>query len=207
MIGYLGNVALVSANLAYDPCSAGIQAFPASCRARHGCERVHNMLIEKEKICEVCQDKVVRLGFSVKDRSTGGLIQYGDDLVYLHGGYGGAFPKVELAMEGRRVGDHVTLELSPDEGYGLRRSELVLTLPSDEFADEMPETGEAVDGQLPDGRSMTFTVSAVADGQITLDGNHPFAGKHLVFAFEVLEIRASTEAERSAGFAFDAMFC
>lgn len=165
------------------------------------------MLISSKKCCEISQDTVVRLGFRVKDMGNGELLQYGTDLVYLHGGYGGAFPKVELAMEGRLVGDRVTLRLSPEEGYGHRRPELVFTLPSEGFAGHVPLPGDAVDGQLPDGRSMTFTVSAVGEGNITLDGNHPFAGRHLQFVFEVLDVRDSTDAERAAGFAFDGMFC
>jgi FKBP-type peptidyl-prolyl cis-trans isomerase SlyD len=165
------------------------------------------MLIAAETGCEITQDRVVRLGFRVNDLLTGELLQYGDDLVYLHGGYGGAFPKVEWAMEGCRIGDVVSLELSPEEGYGVRRPELVINLPSNDFADQLPHTGEAVEGCLPDGRSMTFTVSAVTDRHINLDGNHPFAGRHLKFIFEVLDVRASLDAERSAGFAFDGMFC
>jgi FKBP-type peptidyl-prolyl cis-trans isomerase SlyD len=156
---------------------------------------------------EIARDQVVQLRFRAKDATTGELLQFGDDLFYLHGGYGGAFPKVEAAVEGCRVGDRVTVSLEPEEGYGIYQSELVLVLPTEEFADAMPETGEAVDGQLPDGRSMTFTVSGISQGQITLDGNHPFAGKRLDFDFEVLDIRESIEAERSAGFAFDGMFC
>ena len=54
---------------------------------------------------------------------------------------------------------------------------------------------------------MIFTGTAVSAEQVTLDGNHPFAGKHLAFEFEVLEIRDSVAAERRAGFAFDGMFC
>lgn len=155
---------------------------------------------------DIGQDKVVRLGFRISELPAGRTLQYGDDLVYLHGGYGGAFPKVELALEGRRVGECVTVDLSPDEGYGAHRPELVISLASEAF-EEMPHAGEAVDGCLPDGRSMTFTVSAVEADSILLDGNHPFAGKHLQFTFEVLEIRDSSEAERRAGFAFDGMFC
>ena len=168
---------------------------------------VENCLVSENNTSEICQDKVVRLGFRVTDRQSGELLQYGEDLVYLHGGYGGAFPKVEQAMEGCRLADRVSVELSPEEGYGEHQPELVITLPGDEFSDGLPHAGEAVDGELPDGRSMTFTVSGVADGNIILDGNHPFAGKYLVFDFEVLEIRSSIEAERSAGFAFDGMFC
>lgn len=167
----------------------------------------NNLLNTISNDWEVSQDKVVRLGFRINELPDGKTLQYGEDLVYLHGGYGGAFPKVELAMEGQQVGNSVTLELLPEEGYGIHRPELVITLPSDEFADAAPETGEAVDGCLPDGRSMTFTVAAINADGITLDGNHPFAGKHLQFTFTVLEIRDSSAAERRAGFAFDGMFC
>ena len=169
--------------------------------------KVDNLQVSRQAEEKIARDKVVRLRFRITEASTGELVQYGDDLVYLHGGYGGAFPKVESEMEGRRVGEQVEVTLSPEEGYGLRQPDLVLVLPTEEFAGETLETGIAVDGELPDGRSMTFTVAGVSDGKVTLDGNHPFAGKHLDFAFEILEIRDSIDAERAAGFAFDGMFC
>ncbi|MEA2078942.1 MAG: hypothetical protein U9P00_03640, partial [Pseudomonadota bacterium] len=136
-----------------------------------------NLRKNSVNIDRVAQDKVVGLRFRITDESSGRLLQYGDDLVYLHGGYGGAFPKVERAMEGRRVGDSIDLTLSPEEGYGHHQPDLVLMLPSDEFAGEMPQTGTSVDGELPDGRALTFTVAGISNGHVTLDANHPFAGK------------------------------
>lgn len=149
------------------------------------------------------QDKVVRLRFRVRDAATGALLQYGDDLFYLHGGYGGAFPKVERAMVGRRVGDSASVTLAPEEGYGHRDPALVVVVPAGKFEGRLPRTGDTVEGQLHDGPSMVFTVTAVSDSHVILDGNHPFAGKRLAFDFEVLEIRDSLAAERHAGFAFD----
>ncbi len=169
--------------------------------------KIDNLLKADGNHCVVARDQVVQLRFKARDAETGELLQFGDDLFYLHGGYGGAFPKVEQAVEGHQVGDCIAVSLSPEEGYGVYQPELVLTLPTEEFSDELPEPGEAVDGQLPDGRRMTFTVAGISQGKITLDGNHPFAGKQLIFDFEILEIRESIEAERSAGFAFDGMFC
>jgi FKBP-type peptidyl-prolyl cis-trans isomerase SlyD len=166
-----------------------------------------NVLIFKPGRDIVEQDKVVRLGFRVSDADSGELLQTGDDLYYLHGGYGGAFPKVERAISGCRVGDRVTVTLAPEDGYGYPDPALVLVVPSQEFADNQLEAGEAVEGELPDGQSMLFTVTAVDVHQVTLDGNHPFSGKHLKFNFEVIDIRNSVEAERKAGFAFDGMFC
>jgi FKBP-type peptidyl-prolyl cis-trans isomerase SlyD len=169
--------------------------------------RADNVLILHADRDVIGQDKVVRLRFRVADALSGELLQFGDDLFYLHGGYGGAFPKVEQAMEGSRVGDFVRVTLSPEDSYGYRDPSLVLLVPSQDFHEVQPEAGEAVEGQLPDGQSMVFTVTAVSAERVTMDGNHPFAGKRLSFEFEVLEIRDSIAAERNAGFAFDGMFC
>lgn len=168
--------------------------------------QVCNLLKKSENTYDIARDRVIRLRYHIRDAVNGGLLQFGDDLFYLHGGYGGAFPKVERAMEGRRVGDTVSVDLGPDEGYGRHDAGRVLKVPSTDFEDAVPELGEAVEGELPDGRSMTFFVAGIADGQITLDGNHPFAGKQLQCDFEVLEVRDSIEAERAAGFAFDGLF-
>jgi FKBP-type peptidyl-prolyl cis-trans isomerase SlyD len=162
-----------------------------------------NMLIFGVTTEAVRQDKVVRLRYRVRDAATGEFLQYGDDLFYLHGGYGGAFPKVERVLFGRRVGDSARVTLSPEEGYGHRDPSLVAVVPVRKFEGGLPRSGEAVQGELHDGQSVVFTVTAVSDSQVILDGNHPFAGKSLAFDFEVLEIRDSLAAERRAGFAFD----
>ena len=154
----------------------------------------------------IMRNKVVRLRFRIKEQGSNGLLQYGDDLYYLHGGYGGAFPKVEAALEGCAVGDAASVVLAPEDGYGHHDPSQVLVLPPEQFGEEMPQAGEAVEGQLPGGESMTFTVTTVSPERVVVDGNHPFAGKQLTFQFEVLEIRDSSAAERSAGFAFDGMF-
>jgi len=169
--------------------------------------KADNVLILNTNTDVIGQDKVVRLRFRVNDALSGESLQFGDDLFYLHGGYGGAFPRVEQALEGCRVGDTARLTLSPEGGYGYRDAALELVVPSDDFHDALPEAGEAIEGQLPDGESMVFTVTAVSADRVTLDGNHPFAGKYLALEFEVLEIRDSIAAERRAGFAFDGMFC
>ena len=147
----------------------------------------------------VGKDKVVRLEFRVSDAASGHLLQYGDDLIYLHGGYGGAFPKVEQALDGCTIGDRRSSTLSPEEGYGDRDPNLVLVLASEEFQQQSINTGAVVEGELANGESIMFTVADITDDNVTLDGNHPFAGKSLNFEFEVLEIRDSTPSERAAG--------
>jgi len=168
--------------------------------------KANNLVVVKDHNPVIMRNKVVRLRFRITEQGSDSLLQYGDDLFYLHGGYGGAFPKVERALEGCMLGDTARVLLAPEDGYGHHDPSQVMVLPPGQFDEEVPAIGEAVEGQLPNGESMVFTVAAVLPEQIILDGNHPFAGKQLAFDFEVLEIRDSTSAERSAGFAFDGMF-
>lgn len=168
--------------------------------------QANKLLKVEENVYEVAQDRVIRLRFRISDAAAGEILQVGDDLFYLHGGYGGAFPKVEQAMQGCRVGDVVSVDLGPEEGYGRHHAEWILSVPIEEFAGILPELGEPIDGELPDGSNMTFVVAGIDATTVILDGNHPFAGRQLDCRFEVLEIRDSIEAERSAGFAFDGMF-
>ena len=150
--------------------------------------KADNVLIFNADRDVIGQDKVVRLRFRVRDALSGESLQFGDDLFYLHGGYGGAFPRVEQAMQGCRVGDSARLTLSPEDGYGYRDPSLVLVVPSRDFQDTRPEAGEAVEGQLPDGESMVFTVTAVNAERVTLDGNHPLAGQDVLFQVTLLEV-------------------
>ncbi len=153
----------------------------------------------------VTRNRVVTLGFRITDLATDRLLQSGDDLVYLHGGYGGAFPKVEAALEGCVAGDRVELTLSPEEGYGQHDPALLVAVPLEAFGDTPPHPGEAFEGELPTGRSGWLTVIGVDGDRVILDGNHPYAGKTLGLRFEVLGVRESEQAERAAGFAFDGL--
>jgi FKBP-type peptidyl-prolyl cis-trans isomerase SlyD len=162
-----------------------------------------NGLMWDSSSAAVAPDKVVRLRFQVSDAGSGELLQYGDDLFYLHGGYGGAFPKVEQVMQGRRVGDSASVCLAPEEGYGDRDPALIIEVPLAHFEEDLPRPGESVRVNRDDGVPMLFTVSEVSATRVTLDGNHPFAGRNLAFVFEVLAVRDSLAAERRAGFAFD----
>ena len=106
--------------------------------------KADNVLILQRDREVIGQDKVVRLRFRVDDALSGEVLQFGDDLYYLHGGYGGAFPKVEQALHGCQVGDTARLTLSPEDGYGYRDAALELVVPSYDFDDTRPEAGEAV---------------------------------------------------------------
>lgn len=144
--------------------------------------------------------KVVRLRFWARERGSGELLQFGDDLSYLHGGYGGVFPKIEARLEGLGLNGRAQAELAPEEGYGEYDPRRVIVQPRHTLPDEAAEIGCVLHGEAADGTEQPYVVIAVDDTAVTLDANHPWAGKSLLFHFEVLELRDSTEAERRAGF-------
>lgn len=158
--------------------------------------------VKKPSYLRIARDRVARLKYAVLDMDTQRTLEFRDDLYHLHGGYGGAFPKVEQALEGLEVGDKVEVDLTPEEGYGAHLEELVITAPAEHFPVEAQQVGTLLDGEGPDGHVRKFVVSAVADGMITVDGNHPLAGKNLHFVFEVLDVRAAREEELKAGYGY-----
>lgn len=158
--------------------------------------------IKQRNYQRIAKDKVVRLRYVVIEQGTEQALALRDDLFYLHGGYGGAFPKVEQALEGLRVDAKVEVLLSAEECYGERDPHLVMTVPAAAIPEEARNVGAQLEGEAPDGSARPFIVTAVAGDQVTVDGNHPLAGKHLRFMLEVLDIRDASRAEIEAGYAF-----
>ena len=118
-----------------------------------------------------------------------------NDLMYLHGGYEQIFGKVEAALEGKEVGDTVSVALSPEEAFGEYDGSLVI----EESLHELPEglsAGMEIDGyseENPD-EVTVYTVREIRGDQALLDGNHPLAGQHVVFEAEVTEVQPLDDA-------------
>ena len=101
-------------------------------------------------------------------------------------------------MDGQEAGYRVTLELQPQDAYGLRDESLVQTIPKTQFPPGV-KVGGQLRGQGEDGPSHVFTVLKVKGDKVILDGNHPFAGKALRFNVSVTEVRPATEEEVTHG--------
>ena len=144
--------------------------------------------------------KVVRLAYELKDCDGEQLEDEGAELEYLHGGYGGIFPKVEAALEGKEVGQEVSLTLEPEDAFGEYDAELLRVEPRDRFPKEL-EVGMRFEG-VPGDReeeALIYTVTDVTPEGVVVDGNHPLAGERLFFSGKVSDIRAATEEELSHG--------
>ncbi|MBI9106473.1 MAG: FKBP-type peptidyl-prolyl cis-trans isomerase [Spirochaetales bacterium] len=117
-----------------------------------------------------------------------------DPVTYLQG-LEMMLPAVEKALEGRISGDKVTLDLSVDEAFGDRIEELVIKVPIAEFED--PKTLEAGSELIVgDGEEESLMVIvAIAEDEVTLDGNHPYAGKEITFNIEVIDVHKTTDED------------
>jgi FKBP-type peptidyl-prolyl cis-trans isomerase SlyD len=114
---------------------------------------------------------------------------------YLHGA-GLLFRKLENELESHTIGDIVTARLLPDDAFGKRNIDLVHQVPLNELpAEDNIEVGSRITGSDEDGNEVTFIVTSIEEGIVSLDGNHPFAGQSLVFEVEIQAIRDATEEE------------
>ena len=98
-------------------------------------------------------------------------------------------PGFEKAVEGMAVGDTKTANIQADEAYGEKKEDMIIQVPKTDIpADIKPEVGQQLAMQGNDGQQMPVTVTEVADDTITLDANHPLAGKDLIFDLELVDI-------------------
>lgn len=140
------------------------------------------------------KNTAVTLRYKVTE-SNGRLLEEGKEpMVYLHGGYGNTFAKIEAALEGQMPGYQTTIELQPQDAFGQRDESLVQTIPKTQFPPGV-KVGGQLQGRGEDGQAQAFTVMKIKGDKVMLDGNHPFAGKALRFAITVTAVRAATEEE------------
>jgi FKBP-type peptidyl-prolyl cis-trans isomerase SlyD len=140
------------------------------------------------------KDTVVTLRYKFAD-ANGKLIEESKDpMVYLHGGYENTLPKIEAALEGRETGYEVTLQLKPEDAFGVRDESLARTIPKKEFPPGV-KVGGQLEGHTDDGHPHVFHVMKIKGDTVHLDGNHPLAGKELRFTIKVTGVRVASEEE------------
>ncbi|MGB1290011.1 MAG: FKBP-type peptidyl-prolyl cis-trans isomerase [Porticoccaceae bacterium] len=122
-----------------------------------------------------------------------------EPLGYLHGA-GNIIPGLEKALEGKAVGDSLTVAVKAAEGYGEVQKELIQEVPREAFQGiDTIEPGMQFEAQTGQGGSVPVTVIAVTEELVTVDGNHPLAGKNLNFDVSIEEIREASEEEIAHG--------
>ena len=149
----------------------------------------------------ITDDRVVSLAFSLKD-GEGNVLEvatHEEPMAYLHG-HSNLLPALESALSGCGAGEHITISVAPEEGFGAYDAANTHTVERNAFGEDDVVAGMPVMVETPSG-ALTFFVKEVKGDEVVLDGNHPYAGKELVFEVEVVEIRAATADEINHGHA------
>lgn len=114
-------------------------------------------------------------------------------------------PKLEEALNGMIIGSKKNVKISAADAYGEYSDEAIQKVKKDQFPEEANiEVGMTYIANSPDGKQMPFLVSEINDQDITIDFNHPLAGKDLEFDVELLDVRDATSEEMQHGHAHGA---
>lgn len=116
---------------------------------------------------------------------------------YIHG-HNGIIAGLEKALEGKQKGDAFSVTIPPEEAYGERLDGMTQEVSKSMFGDNDVAVGLQFHAQTNHG-TQVVTVTAVDGDTVTIDGNHPMAGRTLTFELTVKDVRDATESEIEHG--------
>jgi FKBP-type peptidyl-prolyl cis-trans isomerase SlyD len=150
---------------------------------------------------QIARHKVVTIDYTLMD-DDGNVLDRSDSgeaLTYLHGAHN-IIPGLETALEGRTMGDSFSVTVSPEHAYGLRDNSKVQNVPREMFQDTAQiRQGDRYQATGQSGEQLIITVVEVNAEHVTVDGNHPLAGRTLHFDVDVKEVRDATAEEVAHG--------
>jgi len=147
----------------------------------------------------VTQNKAVFFTYSITDES-GEIVEQSDlPIGYVHGVDNDIIEKLTQSMDGKAVGDKIEVMLTPEEGFGELNPDLTFSDDINNVPPQFREVGAKVEMENDAGDIKEFTVSRIEDGKLTVDGNHPLAGKNITFNITITEIRDASPDEIQAG--------
>jgi FKBP-type peptidyl-prolyl cis-trans isomerase SlyD len=149
---------------------------------------------------QITQDAVALIHYTLTD-DEGATIDSsagGEPLAYIHGN-GNLIPGLERELEGKSEGDQLEVKITPADGYGEFDKSLIQRVPRRSLKGVGNlHVGMQLHAQSERG-TRAVTVTQLVGDMVTLDGNHPLAGKNLNFKVEIVAVRAATEEELSHG--------
>jgi len=147
-------------------------------------------------------NKVVTFHYTLKDKETGQVLdssqEFGQPLTVLFGAEN-IIPGLESRMEGMEAGEQRTIEVPASEAYGEKNPELIQQVPREYFQGIELQKGMPLQAQTPDGQIINMIVVDFDENSVTVDMNHPLAGKDLVFDVEVINVRDASLEEIQHG--------
>ncbi len=149
---------------------------------------------------QVAKDVVVSIEYTLKVE--GEVVDYSDrdePLEYIQG-HDQIIPGLESALAGMAVGESKEVNVSAADAYGEMDNEAMVQVDRSDFPEEVPmEIGTQVQVRNMDGHVLDARIAAIEGDQVTLDFNHPLAGKDLLFNVTIVALRNATEEEIEHG--------
>lgn len=146
------------------------------------------------------EKRVVTMHYKLTD-DAGLMLDESQDnpLLYIHG-TNSLIPGLEKQLEGKTVGDNIIAKVPPEEGYGPIMAQLIQNLPKDTFQGvDNIEVGMEFEASNENDEKMIVRVDAVDGEEVTINGNHPLAGKTLNFDVNIIDVREASEEELGHG--------
>ncbi|MGB9801906.1 MAG: FKBP-type peptidyl-prolyl cis-trans isomerase [Arcobacter sp.] len=145
--------------------------------------------------------KVIGIEYTLKDANTGDHLDSNVGAAPLEfvSGKGQIIPGLESKLIEMIVSDEADVLVEPKDAYGELNPEAVQTLPKEQFAGIELKEGMSLYGTGEQGETVQVTVTGFNDNEVTIDYNHPMAGKTLMFSVAILSSRAATEEEIQTG--------
>ena len=147
------------------------------------------------------ENSVVGIEYELKEKGGDSVIDSnkgGAPLEFVMG-KGRIIPGLEKELVGMKEGESKTITVPAAEAYGEYNEEAVQTLPREQFEGIDLQKGMTLYGQGANGETIQVTVKDFDDKSVTIDMNHPLAGKDLVFDVTVKSVREATEDEAATG--------
>jgi FKBP-type peptidyl-prolyl cis-trans isomerase SlyD len=158
----------------------------------------------KEFIMEIKPNTVVTFHYTVRDKETGEIydssVERGQPLKVLIGA-NQIIPGLEKKLIGLKKGDTAVIEVPAEEAYGAKDPNLIQSLPREYFEGVELEKGLPLQMQTPEGDVLYLKVVDFDDKSVTVDFNHPLAGRNLVFEVKIEDVREATPEEVAHGHA------
>ena len=145
--------------------------------------------------------KVIGIEYTLKDANTGEHLDsnVGQAPLEFVSGKGQIIPGLESKLIDMEVSTEADVMVEPKDAYGELNEEAIQTLPKEQFAGIELAEGMSLYGTGEQGETVQVTVKSFDDNEVTIDYNHPMAGRTLMFSVAVLSSRAATEEEIQTG--------
>ena len=148
---------------------------------------------------KISNNKFVSLVYTITDDDDNILERIDMPIQYIQGAKSQVIEKIEIALTGHKEGDLVQVTISPEEGFGPHQPDLTFSDDINNVPAQFHSIGAEVEFQNDQGESKIFRVTHIEDGKLTVDGNHPFAGKSITYNITVKEVRNATTDELKHG--------